>query len=61
MSECVYVTYTCAHARAHTQTHANLNPHPFSLLLPDQGVEGRAQERVRRCARWRWHGIEADG
>ena len=27
------------------------NPHPFPLLLPDQGVEGRAQGRVRsRCS-----------
>ena len=52
---------TRARARTHrqTDTRANAssaslslpNPHPFSLLLPDQGVESRAQRRVRdRCS-----------
>ena len=54
---------TCARARhidteRETESHANAspslslpNPHPFLLLLPDQGVEGRAQGRLRgRCS-----------
>ena len=48
----------CAHTLAYTHTHTNaspllslFNPRPFPLLLPDQGVEGRAQGRVRsRCS-----------
>jgi hypothetical protein len=60
----------CVPARgAHTDRHTRksltvaLPPtHPFSLSLPDQGVEGRAQGRVRgRCARWHPHGREAGG
>jgi len=42
------------HTERETDTSANAspslslpNPHPFTLLLPDQGVEGRAQGRVR--------------
>jgi hypothetical protein len=51
-------THTYTHIETNTRKcltvalpHANLNPHPFPLLLPDQGVEGRAQGRVQgRCS-----------
>jgi hypothetical protein len=53
----IVVKVWSARAHTHTDTRANAspslslpNPYPFSLLLPDQGVEGRAQGRVRgRC------------